>query len=345
MISKHWTCRAATATITMMLALLPTAANADDGDPPPTLDTLQSVTSTAAETGIAAQEILNDVADASTVETAIDGSLSMDSGDTTTVIPATSDEPIKIGDVEIEMPSPGGPIEGERVADAVVSFESDNGFTTVPVLKDDGSVQITTIMSDKSAPSSYAYHLTLPATARLTLDASGFVSATIGDELALGVAPAWAVDAEGRAVPTHYEIDGSTLRQVVDHSSSSFAYPIVADPWAGQRLFDSVWISGYTRGIANVSLVTSPWGRMIQAGVQGWGQGQLILNGAGWAEAVSKAKVLGGRSTYYQQYQCHVLGAYTPASGGPSWDLEGYRANRLNWRIDGGAFPYKCNWP
>lgn len=71
----------------------------------------------------------------------------------------------------------------------------------------------------------------------------------------------------------------------------------------------------------------------------------MILNGAGWAEATSAVRMLTTKATYYQQYQCHVLGAYTPATGGPSWDLEGWRSNRPWWRTDGGAFPYKCNWP
>ncbi|SKB08369.1 hypothetical protein [Aeromicrobium choanae] len=40
----------------------------------------------------------------------------------------------------------------------------------------------------------------------------------------------WAVDAEGRHVPTRYELRGSTVRQVVDHRTRDVAYPVVADP-------------------------------------------------------------------------------------------------------------------
>jgi hypothetical protein len=42
------------------------------------------------------------------------------------------------------------------------------------------------------------------------------------------VAPAWATDAEGRPVPTHFEVRGSALVQVVNHRGAS--YPVVADP-------------------------------------------------------------------------------------------------------------------
>lgn len=38
----------------------------------------------------------------------------------------------------------------------------------------------------------------------------------------------WAVDAVGRALPTHFEVQGQSLRQVVDTTDA--AYPIVMDP-------------------------------------------------------------------------------------------------------------------
>lgn len=45
------------------------------------------------------------------------------------------------------------------------------------------------------------------------------------------VAPAWARDRNGAIVPTHYEIDGMTLVQVVNHRGGNYAYGITADPW------------------------------------------------------------------------------------------------------------------
>jgi hypothetical protein len=43
------------------------------------------------------------------------------------------------------------------------------------------------------------------------------------------IGAAWAVDANGEAVATHYEIDGTTLTQVVETNAQT-AYPVVADP-------------------------------------------------------------------------------------------------------------------
>ncbi|MDR6174921.1 hypothetical protein QE364_000961 [Nocardioides zeae] len=50
------------------------------------------------------------------------------------------------------------------------------------------------------------------------------------DDVALGfVDVPWAVDANGEAVPTHFEVDGNLLTQVVDVDSTT-AFPVVADP-------------------------------------------------------------------------------------------------------------------
>jgi hypothetical protein len=48
------------------------------------------------------------------------------------------------------------------------------------------------------------------------------------------LAPPWARDAQAREVPTHYEIDGTTVVQVVNHRSGVYDYAITADPfwWA-----------------------------------------------------------------------------------------------------------------
>lgn len=51
-----------------------------------------------------------------------------------------------------------------------------------------------------------------------------------GDELAVAATP-WALDANGTKVPTHYEVGGNTLIQVIEHKDGNFEYGIVADPW------------------------------------------------------------------------------------------------------------------
>ncbi|WKB36474.1 hypothetical protein QS257_05045 [Terrilactibacillus sp. S3-3] len=46
--------------------------------------------------------------------------------------------------------------------------------------------------------------------------------------------PAWAKDANGNNVHTHYEVNGDTITQVIDTDNTT-AYPVVADPnWGGK---------------------------------------------------------------------------------------------------------------
>jgi hypothetical protein len=93
----------------------------------------------------------------------------------------------------------------------------------------DGGMQVLMVIDGPDAPTEYRFGMTVPAGAVLlpstdggavVVDAEGVVVAA--------VAPAWAVDANGQTVPTHYRIDGTTLIQVIDHHGA--AYPVVGDP-------------------------------------------------------------------------------------------------------------------
>ncbi len=56
-----------------------------------------------------------------------------------------------------------------------------------------------------------------------------------------GLAAPWAVDSEGRSVPTWYEVEGKSITQVVDHLQGDWSYPIFADPtYYGSPLIDYV---------------------------------------------------------------------------------------------------------
>lgn len=85
--------------------------------------------------------------------------------------------------------------------------------------------------------------------AQLRLTKGGGVEAMNRTGAALAEAPApWATDGNGRPVPTHYEIQGTTLTQVVEHRGGRFAYGIVADPsffwWAKNIVKCTVGIAG-----------------------------------------------------------------------------------------------------
>lgn len=119
----------------------------------------------------------------------------------------------------------------------VVVYDNNNGSSTVPVVHENGSLQVTTILEDASAPTRYDYPFSLGSGQSLTLTADGGASITDanGNTVATIEAP-WAKDSNGDTVATNYEIHGKTLTQVV-HTTASTAFPVVADPtywWGGK---------------------------------------------------------------------------------------------------------------
>ncbi len=205
----------------------------------------------------------------------------------------------------------------------------------VPAVKDDGSVQITTVLKAADAPTRFDY--VFSAGSALQLGEDGFVVVTDADGQYSGaVTPPWALDANGATVPTHFEVNGSTLTQVVRHAG--YAYPVVADPYAGKALISSVRV-GSEQGQPRYSVSKTSFGHSVSLGY-GLGGGDDPLLGAqimrdqGWSEAVSKG--LSTAKTIRQQYDCHT--AY--AAGKNPWNLERFRGTNDWWVVN----PQLCNW-
>jgi len=79
----------------------------------------------------------------------------------------------------------------------------------------------------------------------------------------------WAFDAEGRAVPTRFVVDGMKLTQEVDHLSDDFTYPIVSDPtqnMGGNSFYSTIILDiNMTQGTTIVRVSPAPghvWHRM-----------------------------------------------------------------------------------
>lgn len=102
--------------------------------------------------------------------------------------------------------------EGDSVAYAV-SFPAE------------GTTRFSAILS--APPSEYPQWTFESGTQLLLLD-DGSVSISEADGFLGGIEAPWAIDAAGRSLPTHYEISGSTLTQIVDTAGATF--PVVADP-------------------------------------------------------------------------------------------------------------------
>jgi len=106
------------------------------------------------------------------------------------------------------------------------------GASSNAVVPTEGGVQLLSIIEDETAPESYSYDLTMPAGS--TLEATPDGGAQIVDAQGTTTVifePAWARDANDKAVPTRYVVEGDTLTQIVNHKGlTGVAYPVVADP-------------------------------------------------------------------------------------------------------------------
>lgn len=249
--------------------------------------------------------------------------------------------------ISIELPFAEVAADATVITEGVVAYDNKNASTTAPVVKEEGSLQVTTVIASVSAPTEYVYHLSLPAGTEIVAAGTTLLFVD-GQKLVGGLTPAWAKDSAGRDVPTHYEVTGTTITQVVDHTDGEFAYPVVADPWIGIALFSRITVDSYNSQ-PRVNLDLSSWGWAVYSGAaQGGGlagvaAGQAILNTAGWDEAWGKGGTVRSgldKPSQRQQFSCHALGAI--AAG--TWNLEKFRPNRTNGDWAWGVAVHHCNW-
>ena len=256
------------------------------------------------------------------------------------------------GKVSVDLPFSGSASKAASSQAGTATFDNKNGSSTTPIVRKDGSAQINTVIKDAKAPKRYAYKMQVPEGAKIQRAGSS-VLVTKGKKMVVGIAPAWAKDAKGKSVPTHYEVKGNTVTQVVDHGSQ-YAYPIVADPWLGQDLFGTLEKDrpGTDRSHGTVySGVLSPWGWQVYFGAVGLGPGpglnpvvgNRIIRYAGWEEWKDRLVGPNPAETLVQQYSCHVRYGYVVNKAGYHWDLEADRRENPGWwRQD--VREHKCNW-
>lgn len=305
----------------------------DSGEDP--LATLEAVTEIADS---AEQEVLGSLAtnnsettvvtDAAASDTAVE--VVTENGNDVKV-PVLAEDGVTITDIEtwsIGLPFAEKAGNAEVLAEGIVGYDNRNNSTTVPLVKSDGSVQITTVIDSADAPTRYDYELSLPSGVQASLDEVGQVTLTHQDGSFFGgITAAWATDANGQPVDTHYELTGSTLTQVVEHTDAT-AFPVVADPYAGNDLIRNAWLS-IPGNYYVVNANPTNWGR-------GWNG--LITHASHVAELKAKLgslnawRVDANGGTIREQFLCHVMGnffewsTYNMESNRPSV----YWPNQLN---------------
>lgn len=103
------------------------------------------------------------------------------------------------------------------------------GSTDFVLQQTDDALRASVHIGSRTDPERYRFNVT--GVAQLEGQPDGSVNGLDSDGKVIAVIDApWARDAAGTVVPTRYEIEGTTLIQVVDHQNSSFEYGITADP-------------------------------------------------------------------------------------------------------------------
>lgn len=150
-------------------------------------------------------------------------------------IPAEPTDGVRLtaGDfsLTIGLPNAAEAQDAAPTSGGAVAYPSagDSANAVIPVR---GGVQLLSVIENRDAAERFEYPLTLSAGHSLVPTADGgarVVDAT--GTVKAAFEPAWAKDAAGRSIPTHYSISGNTLTQVVEHRGvADITYPVVADP-------------------------------------------------------------------------------------------------------------------
>jgi hypothetical protein len=134
--------------------------------------------------------------------------------------------------------------------------------TTVQPLAS-GAIRTSVTIAGPGSPNQFRFPVSLDSGSSLQLRDDGSVTvssevsyldetgdATTRTLVTSTIAPAWAVDADGKAVPTRYSLEGDTLVQHVDLTATT-AFPVVADPFWSTR-----WQRGQVRLAIAVAVAT-----------------------------------------------------------------------------------------
>ena len=220
------------------------ATSAAQAAEPADLDIDLSANSALAEAVESAADLPVDIGAADVIDASVAG--------VEVAVPSDPADPVQIGapdgaSFEITLPALDEIADAE-IVNGTVAYQSIDA-SIVPVLREDGTLQVLAVLENSDAPRSFSYQFGLDGGRLEPLDDGGFVLLDDrGDELGRAAAP-WAIDADGREVPTHYEIDGTTVRQVVEPALDA-AYPIAADP--------ALTVTTYEYKVTGVSTSTKP---------------------------------------------------------------------------------------
>lgn len=253
-------------------------------------------------------------------------------------VSATSKSAVGGQDVTIEVGTgSSSDAAGEVAPNGSVVFD-EKGSTDATVQVTEDGFRIHTVILDASAASRYSHEVSIPDGARLALTDTltskgqdkkakntgpgGALILDSQDKLLAGFSAPWATDANGAAVPTHYELEGNTLVQVIDHTSGNTAYPVVADPYLGFDMVSSARWAYHAGDGWTLEVTPTGWARLQAGG--------YIPGVYGWDELYAKYRNRGLNTNLdgmRDQYICHVQVVAIREPRKATWNLDEWRPN------------------
>lgn len=211
---------------------------------------------------------------------------------TTVDIPKTAADPMNIttaaGD-QIKMAMPATATGVRTASGSVVFPDAATGTSTSAQALASGDARMLITIPGPSAPREYAVPVTLPAnTQAILLDDGGIAFADLTGRVFGGLNAPIALDRNGQRLPTHFNIAGGKVTQVIEFGATT-AFPIVADHWLSKLVGYIVKaVVTVVKYVVNgfVTVVKAAAKGCVTGGIKGFVTG--LISG-GWAGAVTGA--------------------------------------------------------
>ncbi len=130
---------------------------------------------------------------------------------------------------DVKLRLPGAPRTAAQSDELALNVTGGDGYTTAIQDTGDGTFRALMHIESAAAPTEYRFELG-EGVELIPLEDGGVTARDAAGDIMGTFEPAWALDANGAAVPTSYTIEGSTLVQSVRRTSAT-AFPVVADPF------------------------------------------------------------------------------------------------------------------
>jgi hypothetical protein len=179
--------------------------------------------------GVALADDTNQTATAINKAVAAEGTAPVAANDAVSV-PEQGSQPLAMdtagAEITLKLPAEG---RGERVG-ATTVYDGSRDGSQIAVQPVTNGMRALVQIDDPSAPSKYRFAVGGDVSRLELLGDGGAAGYNAQGEQITTIDAPWARDANGKNVPTRYEVDGLNLIQVVDHRGGNYAYGIVADP-------------------------------------------------------------------------------------------------------------------